>query len=223
MRLFISLILFGLCFQGLNAQKASKVDFDSIYIVIHQKGSEFEYSKLHNRFRNGSVLSDRELFLLYYGYTAHRDYNPYNMSEMELQNHIRENGYGKTDKLEEEVFNNNHVSIVACLARAMRYKMRNDTGLMNIWVNNYYGLLRAIRRSGDGRSEASAFVTNSITDEYQVLRYFNLNFTMQLNLERYDAFELVEPNEFGEKRIYFDKIKSREFLNRHFNDKQVAD
>lgn len=213
MKTLIKIILLVFVFQNLSAQRASKIDFDSIYSIINKKESEFEYFKLLNKFQKDSVLNDDELLLLYYGFTSQKEYNPYDLKEMKLQMFIKENGYGKTKELEEETFKNNHVSLIACYARSIRYKINNDTTLMYIWTNNYYGLLRAIKASGDGKTEETAFVTNSIADEYQILGNFKLNLIMQFNLGRYDGFELVEPNEFGAKHIYFDKIKSQEFLN----------
>jgi len=209
-RVVLSLILLFLL-PILQAQQASKMNFDSIYNITGDSTSVNYYPNLLTKFNSSdSSMSDNEYLLLYYGFTGKDSYNPYAIEEMKLQSFVKKNGYGKTAKLEKQLFKSNHASIVGCYVRAIRLDMEGDTLSSKKWVKNYQGLIFAMISSGNGREKSSATVVNSIADEYQLLKYLKLGIESQVNLGRWDLLNIKMPNPYNIETFYFDKIKIQE-------------
>ncbi|MDO7851533.1 DUF4919 domain-containing protein [Hymenobacter convexus] len=225
------LLLAGLlCTFSTLAQKISNVDFDEIKRETTNPGSPYYFPKQLTRLQaSDSTLQAKDYHYLYYGQVFQAGYNPEGAGEASesftkafaAKQYREALALGAKD-LRAQPFNlrlNTEMIVCASQASGRRLAQR--------YANRYFGLLRALRSSGDGHGPATAFVVASVDDEYTLLGYFNLDYSGQSRAGTTDIFTLKpvaeasaagSPQHFEGRDIYFNVSQPLNYLGNQLKD-----
>lgn len=218
------LLLAGVAFTS-QAQEFRRPDFNKIQIAIKDKSSALYYPKLMTRFLSGdSTFTESEREHLYYGFTFNDGYAPYTIHPFEdsLRQVLKKDNLGDADyrtmvRFADSVLTGNPFSMRTLNYQAFAYRklqQRVD------WERNIYRIrtvLDAIINSGDGKSEATAFVVIQVQDEYSMIHALDFEFggSQRLVSGHYDYLALKE-NRYSITGLYFDVSPSMDYLGRTF-------
>lgn len=163
--LFITSVSFG------------QMDYAALQRKVSDKNSHFYYPELLERFRNSdSTLTSEDFEVIYYGGIFLDSYDPVKLTEAEQR--IRELNYYKkyieAYELADSLLREYPVSVQAYFEKG--YACYNLKRFEEQEYNNkrYKVLIRTILRSGEGKSFSSAWFANLPDDEFEVLKYLNL-------------------------------------------------
>lgn len=213
------------------AQKVSNVDFDEIKRETTNPGSPYYFPKQLTRLQaSDSTLQAKDYHYLYYGQVFQSGYNPESTGEASeaftkafaAKQYREALALGAKD-LRAHPFNLRLTTeLIVCASQA------SGRRLAQRYANRYFGLLRALRSSGDGHSPATAFVVVALDDEYTLLGYYNLDYSGQSRAGTTDIFTLKPVAEasaggnqqhFEGKAIYFNVSQPLNFLGGLIQDK----
>ncbi|KOY84274.1 hypothetical protein AD998_21860 [bacterium 336/3] len=212
---FLSFILA----HSIKAQICSQIDFNKVYAQTTHEKSPYYFPKLLKRFQEvDTTLTDTEYMYLYYGYTRSIHYSPNDNEATELRNLAESKELEEAKEKIEKLDENNPVNMNLTYSKGLiAFMEKNDIDAKR-FSSQTKGLFRAIMQSGDGKSEATAFVITSIEDEYFILILFKWRFTSRQTTSCCDIFTLEMPNSFNSEKIYFNKEKSSEYMKYLFKD-----
>ncbi|MBF9140993.1 DUF4919 domain-containing protein [Hymenobacter properus] len=212
-------------------QKVSNVDFDEIKRETTNPGSPYYFPKQLTRLQaSDSTLQAKDYHYLYYGQIFQPSYNPEAAAEASeaftkafaAKQYREALALGAKD-LRAHPFNLRLTTeMIVCASQA------SGRRLAQRYANRYFGLLRALRSSGDGHSPATAFVVPTVDDEYTLMGYYNLDFSEQSRTGTTDVFTLKPMAEasagdaqqhFNGNRIYFNVSQPLNYLGGLIKDK----
>jgi hypothetical protein len=120
---------------------------------------------------------------------------------------LRGRDYGKAVELSEKILKNKYVDINARLVASAAYKAKGDAEKEKLHSRIAEGLIQSILRSGDGKSEATAFTVIATDEEYVILRVYALmpgsQSLMGSNGHHYDKLEAINPKTGEKQTLYF--------------------
>lgn len=203
-----------------NAQICSQIDFNKVYAQTTHEKSPYYFPKLLERFRAvDTTLTHAEYMYLYYGYTRSIHYNPSDGDATELRALVETKQLEEAKPLIDTLDEKNPVNMNLTYSKGlMAFMEKNDLDAKR-FTSQTRGLLTAIMQSGNGKSEATAFVITSVEDEYFIINLFKLRFISRETTSCCDIFTLEMPNNFNSDKIYFNKEKSSEYIEYLFKDK----
>jgi uncharacterized protein YfeS len=216
MKYLVTIILLFLFVINTKAQdsayKFDKIDYLNICKEVNNQASNYYLPKLLDRFSKfDTTMKYQEYFYLYYGYSCSDNYTPYPSSKYE-------------DTLKTLFKNNNDKSILNrkmleyCpkifkeLPLEMKYyeyyAMANiyngDTAKAEKIFRCVSGIYDAIMNTGDGKTEATAFHVIYVENEYELIRFLDMepNYEQTLTKSTCDLLG-IKPNKFNITSLYF--------------------
>lgn len=188
------------------SQNGKNLDFNEIGRKITKKMSKNYYPKLLKKYHNtDTTLTIDQYKLLYYGYTFHRDYNPYDDIPLSdsLTIYKENNDFEKMLLLGKKINRNHPFYLEAIFNIFIAYKQLNNVDAATIWHNKYMKIIQTIFSSGDGKTAENAFVIISIRDEYELLSVMGLKPEKQQLIEKCDRITITKPNKLNIDYLYF--------------------
>jgi hypothetical protein len=215
----------------MSAQKVSNVDFNEIKSQTANPGSPYYFPKQLTRLQaSDSTLQAKDYHYLYYGQVFQATYNPEANAEASeaftkafAAKQYREALALGAKELRAHPFNLRLTTeLIVCASQA------SGRRLAQRYANRYFGLLQALRSSGDGHSPTNAFVVATVDDEYTLMGYYNLDFSSQSRTATTDIFRLKPVAEasaagsqqhFEGQEIYFNVSQPLNYLGGLIQDK----
>jgi hypothetical protein len=211
-----------------NAQRISRVDFDSVRLATKATGTRTYYPQLLKQFEaTDSTLTPPDFKLIYYGQVFTDQYAPYGGVQLtDFLALYNKKQYAEAIPVGEKLL------AKAPLAMQLTFKLLvcnyqlANRARAQYYARRYFPLLRAIQASGDGTSSATAYVVAVVHDEYEMLRALKLSSSKQALVGHTDVLTVTpidnEGNPTGEKarEIYFDVTQSLAALSREFRVKK---
>lgn len=223
MKDLISVLILILFFSVSFAQKIVNIDFNYVKEETTKKNSDNYYEKLLDRYNKyDTTFTEEEYMFLYYGFTFRPEYNPYGISKEEEKffDAYHAGNYKKAIPLGQSVLAKNPVHLNILFKMAVCYYALNEVDMFKFYISIYKGLLSAVYRSGDGMSIETAWVVNSVSDEYEILRNLKLSMVSQTLLEGpTDMFSLDTENQEYDppvEKLYFNVAKPFERMSKIF-------
>lgn len=120
---------------------------------------------------------------------------------------FRAKQYDKAIESAQKILKGDFVDINAHLVLAAAYKEKNDAEKSDFHHYVADGLIKSILKSGDGKSEETAYVVISTEEEYVILRVFGLmpgsQSLLSANGHHYDRLDAVDPKTQQKVSLYF--------------------
>ncbi len=192
-----------------SAQEFKPVDIESIEMEISNEASKNYYPKLIKKFKDGEELTRQQYRLLYYGYTFQEGYRPYDRHTLEpVLSKLMAGSYDQRNLLElkdvtETMLKDNPFDLRLLYYLQQWNKSLNLPEEAKLSDVKYNGIVSAIRSSGNGASEETAFVINYETDKHMFLRALGLAATRQES-RGFTDYIFVSPNESEVEGVYFE-------------------
>lgn len=155
------------------------------------------------------------------GYTLSDQYNPYPFGEHDtsLGKLISENNLDGAIEVIGKMLERNYCDIQTHITATNIYKKLNIEAKANYHVLWVQGLVKSIIDSGDGRSEETACVVISTSEEYAVLNVMGLRPASQRLIRHdghgFDLLTVVNPENQQHVNIYFNIDIPMRWLERH--------
>ena len=213
------IFLFSVQFLNLYSQtenkkqeRFTKVDYDKICTEVNNPTGKYFLPKLMERFSSfDTTMKYLDYFYLYYGYTCTQEYNPYPTSKYtDTLKQCFENSKDKSDmntnmlNLCPEIFKELPLEMKYYEYYAMANIYNGDTAKATRILKCVSGIYDAILSTGDGKSEFSAYYVIFVENEYELIRYLDLesNFKQVLTTNRCDKVGLKN-NKLKIKELFF--------------------
>jgi hypothetical protein len=165
--LFVSVLGFG--------QKL-KPDFKSIEKNLTNKQSPYNYDKLIFKYKAyPKSLDSLEAQYLYYG----RNFQEIKVSTMDddfkkLAEFFKERNADECVKLGTALYQKDPTNLDVLLILLRAYDSKQDASNFSHHVSQFRLLTDAIKKSGDGKTEKTAYLVNSVGDEYILLNILQI-------------------------------------------------
>ena len=191
----------------------TRPDYKAIRKAVTNPKSEYYYPKLLERYKNGdSTFTKMEQHYLYYGYTCQNEYNPYDVSDVDMKKYLHsvpslgDDDCRKLIGMAQEVLEKNPFKVSAFRVIFYCCEQLDSTELANKYAHMQRNFALAIIESGNGKTPATAFYVNEVEHEYFLLSLFDLSPGSQslesFKGEPFDVLE-VDENDYGLKKLYF--------------------
>lgn len=187
----------------------AQVDYDEIKKKTTDPESEYFYTKILERFNNSdSTLTEDDFEAFYYGSVFIDSYDPEKISQAEES--IREANYSHDYLRAYEIAD----SLLKVYPASIQAYFEKGFACFNLkrfeeeTFNNkrYKVLVRTILHSGDGKSITNAWYANLSNDEYEVVKYLQLEIKevkeLDVKEQFYDVFYL-KSNKAKMKEAFF--------------------
>lgn len=222
----ITILILVICSVVLpQGSKYSKINYHEVERDIQDSTSAVYYPKLMDRYNNGdTTLSLNDYRHLYYGYSFQSRYDPWwksdhidvlkpiyakpSLSQSDCDTIIK---YA-TQSISEFPFDIRQINMLG-----YAYHLKGNDSLGVMWARKVQGIFGAILSTGDGRSCATGFNVISVAHEYDILRAFELEMTMQaLSNDSHCDYITVKNRNQETDFIYFDiwrtlQVKMKDF------------
>jgi hypothetical protein len=214
MQRFGIIVLLVIWSSGLFSQaiSVSPPEYEKMRLQIFDNTSPFFYPKLFERYQPGdTTLSLEEFRFLYFGYTFQSRYVPYQVSRHQdkmiafmSKNTLTSKELDEFIKLCKLNLDELPFDIRTLNILAYSYKQKGDTLAMQMTDFKKQGIIRAIKSTGNGLTERTAFHVIDPAHEYDLLYEEGLEYAGSSNMTTglYD-YLLVRPNEKGIRGLYF--------------------
>ena len=192
----------------------TRPNYDAIKKAVKDPKSQYYYPKLLERYYAGdTTFTLMESHHLYYGYVFQKEYNPYDMSDVELKKYLRslpslsDDDCRKVIAMAQEILQKNPFKVSAFRTILYCCDQLDSTELATkcSWMQRNFAI--AIVELGNGKEPSTAFYVNEIEHEYFLLSLFDLTPGGEQNLEvidneRYDVLKIDE-NDYNIDKLYF--------------------
>lgn len=151
-------------------------NLNTLVDFANEKGNKYNYATLLKKFKKDyTSLGLDEYFMLYFGQSTQKGYNPYfdgSSAVFEDIDRLYDRAqYEDAIKKGTALLAKNPLSVKGQLyVAACYYKLRNWEAYHE-HINIYRSLIEAITSTGDGKSAAKAMVVVNVTDEYMAVNY----------------------------------------------------
>jgi len=188
--------------------KRVKVDMDSVEKQVTSEKSDYYYPKLLKRYSEFDPnLTNYEYRLIYYGFVFQDDYIKNKPYEDKILKLTKKREYEKVIPECRKILRKNPVSLRANyqLGYAL-FKVEEEQGECEKYLNRYCALRKAIMSSGDGLSEETAIKVIYISDEYNIIStYLRIKDIKRQSLSgACDMLEAEKSRDHKAKKLYFD-------------------
>lgn len=167
--LFIMFSVFGF------SQK-SKVDFKAIEKSFKNSDSPYKYDKLLFKYKGyPKSLDSIESQYLYYGRNFRSDkVTTSDEAFKSLAEAFKQNNFEECIKLGKALYDKDPTNLDVLLILLRAYDSVKDGNNFMHHLNQFRSLADGIKSSGDGKSEKTAYLVNSVGDEYILLNILNI-------------------------------------------------
>jgi hypothetical protein len=168
--------LLFLCLSVFGSGQKSKIDFKSIEKNLKNAESPYNYDRLIFKYKGiPKVLDSIEAQHLYYG--RNFETNKLTTSDEDfksLAEAFKNNNFDECVKLGKVLYGKDPTNLDVLLILLRAYDNKKDISNFTHHLAQLRLLADAIKSSGDGKSEKTAFIVNSVGDEYIFLNILNL-------------------------------------------------
>lgn len=188
---------------------AQNVNLNEIKKNLEKKSSDYNQEKLLVKFKGLPIQLDSiESRHLYYGNKASVDYKKAD----ELRKTFKEENYQKSIELAEEILKNTPTDLetISIIMEAY-YKIQGNSTKLNHYSAQFTKIIDAILSSGDGKTEKTAFLTNSVTDEYILLAILKKNASLMKRISKPSKNGMYDIWDENGKKIYINVIYDMKF------------
>jgi hypothetical protein len=214
------IFLFFLNTSLVFSQKISNIDFDKIKSKLEESGGF--YKKLLERFIDAdSTLTQEEYNIIYYGQCFQKNYNPYFRDTEnfdKFRKHYQENDFAKALPIALKMIGKDPLDMKMTFYTLVCYHGLKDEDGKSKMATRYNGIIRSIFESGDGKSDATAFVVMNVSDEYELMANLEVQNTSQ-SLRGYCDVMTLKENDLGIKELYFNVSKPLESMMKKLKGK----
>ncbi len=148
---------------------AQNIDFDSIKVNTQNENSDFFYERLLYKFKfDPTTLTDQEMKNLYYGKLFSK-YKPsyIDIDYLEFTANFGKNNFKKAIDFGEKYLEKDPTNPEVLSLLAIAYSKKDkDSQKYPLYSMQAKRLLDIILQSGDGKTKETAFLVNSIGEEY---------------------------------------------------------
>ncbi len=203
--LTFAFVLFSFCVFGQN------INFDSIKVNVQNENSNFYYEKLIYKFKfDPTTLSDEEVKNLYYGKRFSK-YKPsfFDPDYLDFTQSFAQGNLKKAIMYGEKYLEKDPTNpeVLVYLETAYRKKDKES--------KNYYlyalqakTLLDCIMKNGDGKTEETAFMVNSVGEEYLIANILGKNIRTYKRSSAINKEGAIDKFSKGNDSIYFKIFES---------------
>lgn len=174
MKYYFFLLL--LCISVLGFSQKSKIDFKSIEKNLKNPDSAYNYDKLIFKYKGiPKSLDSIEAQHLYYG--RNFEANKLNTSDDDfksLAEAFKNNNFEDCIRIGKDLYGKDPTNLDVLLILLRAYDYKKDVNNFTHHLSQLRLLADAIKNSGDGKSEKTAYQVNSVGDEYIFLNILNL-------------------------------------------------
>ena len=221
-RLVVFLIgIFSLC-SYCYSQERLTIDYPTIKEYVTNQHEEFQ--KLMQRFEmNDSLLTRKELAIIYYGYSFTPDYTAsmFNLNDdfIKVRQLAKEGKNEEAYEIGTQLLKKNPVSL-ALLHKmgTLAYALQKETQEIKNYSRKYATLTTMIAFTGDGHTEETAFKVICVDDEYQLLHMlFRMEHMKSQSLvNKCDLIEFERCKYYPGTQMYFDISRSLDYMSELF-------
>jgi tetratricopeptide (TPR) repeat protein len=179
--------------------------------LLANRKHQYYYKTLSDKFiENFRSLSLDEYFMFYFGQTVSDRYTPYAQNERSVADSIyslsNRGLYDEAAASGSDYLAENPSSISIYYHTGVAYLKSGKSEKAEEYFYKYQGLITSIIATGDGKSDESAYIVISSTDEYTIIQYFGYSVSQQVlqdqNGHYFDLLTVVTQSG-EEKKIYF--------------------
>lgn len=168
-------ILFLMLGFGLILAQKSKIDLKSIEKNLESKKSDYSYDKLIFKYQGlPKSLDSIEAQHLYYGRNFQKTISTTDSEFKKLTEAFRDKDMDKCLALGKELYSKDPTNLDILLILLRGYEAKKDVSNFSHHMTQLRTLTDAIKSSGDGKSEKTAYVVNTVGDEYILLNILNI-------------------------------------------------
>ena len=211
----MSAILISLLFIMNGAIQADQHETD----INRSSGANARYAELVEKIKKTLLLDDIEEIRRVYVNTEY--YDPYSVDADDLEKNmfegIRNEDWVKCLENATKILDSNYISLDAHYGAMTCADGSGDNTKSEFHRKVLRGLLDAIRKTGDGKSEDSAFLCTSTGEVWSFIGmhgYRVAGKSLEMTEGRtFDVMKVVDPDTDKEFEWYFDVTAQLEFLN----------
>lgn len=206
LRTFLALSLAFLCLPiSIFSQQESKPSYESLLEKVKKSDPAADFTALRLAYADNPPKGSE-------------DTDPDTSKAMFAA--FRDNKYDKAIEYAQKILKGNFVDMNAHLVLAAAYKGKDDPDKEKFHRYVAEGLIKSILKSGDGKSQETAFVVISTGEEYVILRVFGLmpgsQSLLSANGHHYDRLDAVDPKTNQKVTLYFNIDRPYGFLENIF-------
>lgn len=168
--------LLFLLFSVFGFSQKSKVDLKSIEQSLHNSQSPYNYEKLIFKYKGyPRSLDSIEAQYLYYGRNFRKDkISTSDESFKSLAEAFKQNDFADCIKQGKGLYGKDPTNLDILLILLRAYDNQKEGSNFVHHMSQLQALTGGIRSSGDGKSEKTAYLINSVGDEYILLNILNV-------------------------------------------------
>lgn len=208
----IVLLLVCLLSFALHAQEQAFVapDYDDIRQEITNKSSPYYYPLLLKRYKSlDTTLTSQEYTHLYYGYVFQKSYKPYNVPKENqlISNLLEKEPLTKKDldkiiRLTSKSLKRFPFNLDQLINRSFAYHLKGQEDVSIKLRKQFSDLLEAIRMTGNGLKQETAYHVITVGNEYEFIRAYGLVPHSQIFANMCDYIKLAS-NTYEIEGLYF--------------------
>ncbi|WP_223608510.1 DUF4919 domain-containing protein [Chryseobacterium sp. OSA05B] len=163
-------------FSVFGFSQKSKVDLKDIEKSLKKKDSPYNYEKLIFKYKGyPKSLDSIEAQYLYYGRNFRDDKVSTSDEQFKsLADAFKESNFDECIKQGKILYDKDPTNLDVLLVLLRAYDSKKDGSNFIHHLNQFRSLTESIKNSGDGTSEKTAYLVNSVGDEYILLNILNI-------------------------------------------------
>lgn len=163
-------------FSVFGFSQKSKIDFKAIEKSLKNSDSPYNYEKLIFKYKGyPKSLDSIEAQYLYYGRSFREDKISTSSEEFKsLAEAFKQNNFEECIKMGKALYEKDPTNLDILLILLRAYDSLKDGNNFMHHLSQFRALADGIKSSGDGKSEKTAYLVNSVGDEYILLNILNI-------------------------------------------------
>lgn len=169
-------LFFFLMIAAFGFSQKSKINLDDIKKEITDKDSEFYYQKMLFKYKGlPKSIDSVEAQHLYYGRTfLDKTISTSDKSFKKLLDDFKKQDYAETITKANQLLSVDPTNLDLLMIMLQCYDKQQDVKNFTYYLSQFKLLTSAILDSGDGKSEDSAYLVNSVGDEYILINVIQI-------------------------------------------------
>ncbi|MBV6879459.1 DUF4919 domain-containing protein [Epilithonimonas ginsengisoli] len=169
-------LFFFLMMATFGFSQKSKINLDDIKKEITDKDSEFYYQKMLFKYKGlPKSIDSVEAQHLYYGRTfLDKTISTSDKSFRKLLDDFKKQDYAETITKANQLLSVDPTNLDLLMIMLQCYDKQQDVKNFTYYLSQFKLLTSAILDSGDGKSEDSAYLVNSVGDEYILINVIQI-------------------------------------------------
>lgn len=206
MKNFFSIFAIFICFNFFYSQN---IDLKEIKNETEKSSSNYSLEKILFKYKGlPNQLDSIEARHLYYGNKTTVDFK----KGEQLRNAAKKADYQSAIKIGEQILNENPTDLeTLSIVMECYYRQQESNTKLSHYSAQFRKMIDAILSSGDGQTEKTAFLTNSVTDEYILLAVLKKNAYSMKRTSKPSKDGMYDIWDDNGKKIYISVIYDMKF------------